>query len=138
MFFRRRKAKIPTFEQRIASLGANGFVTVVETPDRARVERGPCVAVVQKNGLGAPDILRPGFRIGGETGVIADAGNQKFLLTPSGRKLPALATHLEALHAFLEDLRAALGVESLYHDGLGTINELHNYDRLKGRGKTAP
>ncbi len=133
MFFRRRKAEIPAFEQRIDSLKPLGFTARAESPGRVRVERGPCVALVEKNGLDAPDIVQPGFRIGGETGVIVDAGNQKFLLTPSGRKLPALASHLEALHSFLEDLRVALGVESLYNDGLGTVNELHNYDRLKGR-----
>jgi hypothetical protein len=130
MFFRRGKPRAPGFEERIDSLGHSGFAV---SPNRTRIARGPCAALVRKNAQGAPEIAGAGILVGGEIGVIVDAGNQKFLLTPSGRRLPALATHLEALHAFNEDLREALGIISLYNESLGTVNELHLYDRLQGR-----
>lgn len=130
MFFRRGTPRVPGFEERIDSLGRSGFAV---SPDRTLLTRGPCAGVVRKNAQGAPEIDRAGILIDGEIGVIVDGGNQKFLVTPSGRKLPALATHLEALHAFTEDLRQALGITSLYNESLGTVNELHLYDRLQGR-----
>jgi hypothetical protein len=130
MFFRRGKLRVPGFEERIDGLGRSGFAV---SPDRARLTRGPCAGLVRENAQGAPEIVRTGILVGGEIGVIVDGGNQKFLVTPSGRKLPALATHLEALHAFTEDLRQALGIVSLYNESLGTVNGLHQYDRLTGR-----
>jgi len=61
-----------------------------------------------------------------------DEGYQKFW--DSGeRQIPALASQLHGLHEFEEDLRAALGVDSLYNTALGTINDVHNYDRVEGR-----
>ena len=50
-----------------------------------------------------------------------------------GRRIPALAEHLTALHHFQEDLREALGLVSLYNQGLGTTFDQHMYDRVKGR-----
>ena len=130
MFFRRGTPRVPGFEERIDNLGQSGFAV---SPDRTLVTRGPCAVLVRKDAQGAPEIARAGILVGGEIGVIVDGGNQKFLVTPSGGKLPALATHLEALHAFTEDLRQALGIVSLYNESLGTVNQLHQYDRLKGR-----
>ncbi len=130
MFFRRGTPRVPGSEERIDNLGRSGFAV---SPDRTLLTRGPCAGVVRKNAQGAPEIVRAGILVGGEIGVIVDGGNQKFLVTPSGRRLPALATHLEALHAFTEDLRQALGIISLYNESLGTVNELHLYDRLQGR-----
>jgi hypothetical protein len=60
-----------------------------------------------------------------------DTGFQKFWRTPDGRDLPALAAHLRELHAFLEDLRETLGLTSLYNTALGTVNDLHLYDRSR-------
>jgi hypothetical protein len=37
------------------------------------------------------------------------------------------------LHEFEEDVKAALGLESLYNTSLGTTSRKHMYDRLKGR-----
>jgi hypothetical protein len=56
-----------------------------------------------------------------------------FLRTPSGKELPALASHLEKLHAFDEDLREGLGITSLYNLSLGTTTDKHLYDRLEER-----
>lgn len=62
-----------------------------------------------------------------------DGGFQKFWRVGNARKAPALASQLRALHAFEEDLREALGLESLYNTSLGTTNDLHQYDRVEGR-----
>ncbi len=130
MFFRRAKPRIRTFEECVDGLEQSGFTV---SPGRTRVTRGACAALLRKNAQGGPEIAHVGILIGEEIGAIVDGGNQKFLVTPSQRKLPALATHLEALHAFTEDLREELGLISLYNESLGTVNELHVYDRLKGR-----
>jgi len=71
--------------------------------------------------------------VGDEIGLLVDGGYQKFFRTPKGRKVPALAEHLKALHAFQEDLKEALGLVSLYNEGLGTTFDQHMYDRVKGR-----
>jgi hypothetical protein len=82
-----------------------------------------------------PDVEKAGILIGDEIGKLVDGGFQKFFLTPSGRKLPALASQLKALHEFQEDLREALGLESLYNESLGTTNDSHMYDRVVGRDR---
>jgi hypothetical protein len=81
----------------------------------------------------APRIERAGWLVGGEIAALIDEGYQKFWRA-GGRDVPAQARQLQALHEFEEDLREALGLESLYNTSLGTINDLHEYDRLAGRG----
>jgi hypothetical protein len=56
-----------------------------------------------------------------------------FWKAPSGRRVPALASQLKSLHAFEEDLKEALGLTSLYNQGLGTTSDLHLYDRVEHR-----
>ena len=68
-----------------------------------------------------------------EIGLLVDEGYQKFFRTPKGRRVPALAEHLTALHDFQEDFREALGLVSLYNQGLGTTFDQHMYDRVEGR-----
>src|SRR2546427_10643553 len=67
-----------------------------------------------------------------------DAGYQKFLLTDDGRKIPALAMHLENLRKFKEELRTALGVPTYYNEALGSVSTVSVYDRLKGRPGHVP
>jgi len=68
------------------------------------------------------------------TFTMGASGNTDILVVDfSALGLPALASQLHALHGFEEDLRAALGVDSLYNTSLGTINDVHNYDRVEGR-----
>ena len=77
-------------------------------------------------------IVRAGWLVGDRIALLVDEGYQKFW--DSGeRQIPALASQLHGLHEFEEDLRAALGVDSLYNTALGTINDVHNYDRVEGR-----
>ena len=67
-----------------------------------------------------------------------DAGYQKFLLTDEGLKLPALATHLQNLRKFNEELRTALGVPTFYNEALGSVSQVSVYDRVKGRKGDVP
>jgi len=74
----------------------------------------------------------------GGIGKLVDGGFQKFFLVPDGRKKPALASELKAIHAFEEDLREALGLVSLYNESLGTVSTQYLYDRVKDRDRGVP
>jgi hypothetical protein len=76
--------------------------------------------------------------MGGEIGVLVDGGFQKFFRTPSGRRKPALAGELRAIHDFDEDLKEALGLESYYNESLGTVSTFYLYDRVKDRDRGVP
>jgi len=115
------------------SLKALGFQLQPESDSAVRVHRDGCTALVRRLPDGKPLIEGAGWMIQGEPAVLVDAGYQKFWLTTGGRRQPALAGELKALHSFEEDLREALGLVSLYNTSLGTVNTLHLYDRLKSR-----
>ena len=128
MFFRKRQPKPVTFEERLQAMRAAGFETQAQPDGRVRVSRNGCAAIIDST----PRIERAGWLVGGEIALLVDGGYQKFWRSES-RRVPALAPQLTALHEFEEDLREALGLESFYNTSLGTINDLHNYDRLAGR-----
>ena len=52
--------------------------------------------------------------------------------------MPALATHLENLRMFNEELRTALGVPTFYNEALGSVSQVSVYDRVKGRKGDVP
>lgn len=138
MFFRRETPKPPTFAERLESLRGAGFTVDALAPGRARVRRGGFAAIIEDAPGSSPRIERAGLMLGDEIALLVDGGYQKFFLTPQGRRKPALAAELKALHDFEEDLREALGLPSLYHESLGTRFDLHLYDRLKGRNGQSP
>jgi len=76
--------------------------------------------------------------MGDEIGSLVDGGYQKFFRTPSGKTKPALASELKAIHDFEEDLKEALGLESLYNESLGTVSTYYLYDRVKDRDSGVP
>ncbi len=65
-------------------------------------------------------------------------GGFQFFLTADGKRKPALASELKALHEFEEDLREALGMKSLYNQSLGTVSTEYLYDRVQDRDKGVP
>jgi hypothetical protein len=133
MFFRRATPHRFNFEERIANLKQFKFEVKLESPDRARVTRDGCGAILEDLGNGEVKIGKAGMLIGSEIGILVNRGYQMFLRTPSGREVPALASHLHALHAFEEDLREGLGLTSLYNVSLGTTSDEHLYDRVEDR-----
>ena len=138
MFFRRERKKQPTFADRLEAAKSAGFTVAGESGSRFRVTRDGVTALVEDAG-GTPRMVeRAGLIMCGETGALVDGGFQKFFQTPSGKRKPALAAELKAIHDFQEDLREALGLESLYNESLGTVSTFYQYDRLKDRDRGVP
>lgn len=133
MFFRNQKPKVESFEERIAGLKEHRFVPKMESSTRCLVTRDGCGAVIEDLGDGKMGIGKAGVLVGGEIALLIHGGYQMFLRTPSGKEVPALATHLKKLHAFDEDLREGLGLTSLYNVALGTTCDDHLYDRVEAR-----
>ena len=132
MFFRREKPRKVTFADRLETLRQAGF-QVQADGSRATANKFGAAATLEDKGDEPPAVDKAGILVGKEIGLLVDGGYQKFFMTPSGRKVPALAEHLKALHDFQEDLREGLGLVSLYNQGLGTTFDQHMYDRVKGR-----
>jgi len=133
MFFRREKPHHWTFDERISDLRKLGFEAKALGGGRIRVLRGGLATDVDAAPNGEVRIGKAGVLIGDEIGVLTNGGFQMFVRTPSGIERPALAPQLKALHAFDEDLREAVGLTSLYNQGLGTTSEAHMYDRVVAR-----
>ncbi len=133
MFFRHEKQHVPTFEERLNALSQHGFTASRESNGHAKVIRKECGAQVQDLGDGKVGLGKAGVLVGGEIATLIHGGYQMFLRAPSGKEVPALASHLTALHAFDEDLREGLGITSLYNLSLGTTFDSHLYDRVEDR-----
>ncbi len=139
MFFKRPKPRILTFQEHLDNLRTAGFQVQSGPSGTTLVTRNRLGALLKEGADGQPRIEDTGIVLGEELAVLTDIGFQKIFLAPSGRRTPALAEHLKALHDFREDLVELLGLESLYNEGLGTTNEKHLYDRVAGRDTgTAP
>ena len=108
---------MPGFQQRLGGLRAAGFETSAEPGGRVRVSRGASAALVEDSPAG-PRIVLTGWLRDDAMARLVDVGFQKFWRTPAGCDTPALAEHLDELHAFQEDLREALGLVSLYNTSL--------------------
>jgi hypothetical protein len=122
MFFHREAPPKTAWEDRLA-----GFAFTPIEGGRVRVMREKCGAIASPAG-----VERAGWLVDGEIAALVDGGFQKFWQAGS-RCIPALASQLQTLHAFEEDLREALGLTSFYNTSLGTTNDAHRYDRLSGR-----
>lgn len=138
MFFKREKEIVPTFNGRMDALRSAGFGVESAANGLMKVTKGNLAVVLREGGDGQPVITDTGLAMGDEVAVLTDLGFQKIFLSPSGRKTPALAEHLHALHQFGEDVRESLGLTSLYNEGLGTTNEKHLYDRVDNRDAGVP
>jgi hypothetical protein len=135
MFFRRPRPQTTTIQEKLSALPAAGFTVAAQAGGVTRVTRDVC-AVDLKEVDGAVKVDdRAGILMAGEIGVLVDGGYQKFFRTPSGKKKPALAEELKALHDFEEDLKERLGLTTLYNEALGTTSTLYQYDRVEDRDK---
>ncbi len=138
MFFRREKAKVPTFQERLETLRSLGFTVENNPSGGSRVSRKYCAAILEDKGGPYPHVNKSGLVIGNELGFLVNGGYQMFFRTPSGRTEPAISSQLHALHDFEEDLKEALGLTSLYNESLGTTSDQHLYDRVVARDKGVP
>jgi len=115
-----------------------GFA-VNSTGGVVRVERYGCGAEFRRTPDGRfemteiPTIISSGFFT-----RLWDAGYQKFLVRTDGKKLPALASQLASLRRFNEELRSTLGLTTFYNEALGSVCEISEYDRVKGRPGDIP
>lgn len=133
MFFRREVAKVPTFSEHIETLKKAGF-TVESTPDgRARISKHGVAAVIGDAGNGQTSIEKSGIVVNGELATLLSGGYQMFLVTPSGKRYPAQADQLKALHEFEMDVKESLDMTDLYNTSLGTTSRDHHYDRVTKR-----
>lgn len=139
MFFRREKPRELKFNDYVDRLKAAGF-NVRSESGKAHASKLGCTITLEDSGGPHPKVGKAGVLIGSDTGHLVNGGFQMFIETPSGRRIPALSTHLNSLHAFQEDFKEALGLTSLYNTSLGTVSDRHRYDRVAGRDpkKTAP
>ena len=125
-------------QETIESLAALGF-SVGSTRGVVRVENYGCGAEFRQGPDGLFQMtVPPSIMMGGQFTRLWDAGYQKFLLSDDGRKIPALACHLENLRNFNEELRSAVGVPTFYNEALGSVSHLSVYDRVKGRPGDVP
>jgi hypothetical protein len=133
MFFRRERPKIPSFTERVNLLDNTGFITEPLPDGRVRISKNGIAAIIGDEGKNQPAIERAGVLVGSEIATLLSAGYQMFLETPSGRRIPATAEQLKALHEFEEDVKEALGLVNLYNTSLGTTTPKHMYDRVYKR-----
>jgi len=125
-------------QKAIESLAALGF-TVGSTRGVVRVEKYGSGAEFRQDTDGSYQLtIIPTIMVKGQFSRLWDAGYQKFLLTDEGIKIPALATHLQNLRKFNEELRTALGVPTFYNEALGSVSQVSVYDRVKGREGDVP
>src|SRR5207244_13348097 len=114
----------------VEGLAALGF-SVGSTRGVVRVEKYGCGAEFRRG----PDeryqmTIAPTIMLKGQFTRVWDAGSQKFLLTDDGLKIAALASHLQNLRKFNEELRTALGVPTFYNGALGSVSQLSVDDRV--------
>jgi len=133
MFFRRERPKIPTFSERVELLRKAGFTTERLRDGCVEVAKGGVAAVIGDEKQGQPAIEQAGLVVGDEIGVLVNHGYQMFLETPSGKRVPAMAEQLKALHEFEDDVKEALDLVNLYNTSLGTTSRSHMYDRVNKR-----
>jgi hypothetical protein len=139
MFFRREHVKVKTFDDYMNQARAVGFTVERMGGGRVRISRDGAAAAVEASPDGTPRFIeRAGVMMGQEIASLVDAGFQKFMATPSGKRRPALASDLKLIHNFQEDLREALGLTSLYNESLGTVSNQYLYDRVVDRDHGVP
>ena len=97
------------------------------------MSRDGIAAVIEERPGQHPHVNKAGLIIADEIGALVNRGYQMFWRTPNGKRVPAHATQLKALHNFEEDLKEGLGLPSLYNESLGTTSDLHLYDRVEHR-----
>ena len=103
------------------------------SPEKIEVRKNNCSSVLERQpgGTWVP-ASPPFFKVRGLNCELEDHGYQKFWYH-NGKRFPVRLFDLKTLHRFDQELRAILGLKSLYHESLGTTSARSVYDRLSGR-----
>src|SRR4051812_49776147 len=129
-----------TYDQALSWLRDHQF-DVLEAPgvsNRVFLKKYNVSAAIQRDDEGGVRLFaKPGYLLGGEIARLVDKGYQKFLKTTK-TEIPATADHLQAIHAFSEELKEATGSISLYNESLGTVSDRYVYDRVQDRDEPKP
>ena len=133
MFFRRERPRIPSFAERLELLKKAGFGAENQPDGRVKIVKHGIGAFIGDEGKNQPEIEKAGVLVGSEICTLLSAGYQMFLESPSGKRFPATAEQLKALHQFEDDVKDALGLVNLYNTSLGTTTPKHMYDRVYKR-----
>jgi hypothetical protein len=106
---------------------------VGQAPERIEVRKINCSRVLERQAGGAwVPAGPPRFMVRGLMCELEDRGFQKYWLS-GDKRFPIRAGDLRTLHSFDEELRAILGLKSLYNESLGSTSARTVYDRLAGR-----
>lgn len=133
MFFRRERPKVITFRDRVELLQKAGFSTESSADGRVKIAKHGVAALIGDEGKGQAGIEKAGVLVGSEIATLLNVGYQMLLETPGGKRFPAQAEQLRALHQFEDDVKDALGLTNLYNTSLGTTSRSHMYDRVNKR-----
>lgn len=132
----RRELFVPNLEEAVELLRARGVAVEpwsgAEGGQLARLNGAGAVIVAERAGKWERGrlALQPGWMVGGRPAELVDRGFQKFWRTEAGERV-ATAEQLQAVHRLSEELKLALGEESLYNESLGSTSLHHDYDRLR-------
>jgi hypothetical protein len=109
------------------------IVEATERPGLVAVKKYNCLGSLERNRAGVwGPVGPPYFIVRGLNCELEDRGYQKFWYH-KGKRFPIRKTDLETLHRFDEEVRAVLGLKSLYNESLGSTCARSVYDRLTGR-----
>ena len=133
MFFRRERPKIVSFAERVDLLKKAGFTTQPMPDGRVKISKLGIGAIIGDEGKQQAGIERIGILLGSEIATLLNVGYQMLLETPGGKRMPAAADQLKALHEFEDDVKEALDLTNLYNTSLGTTSRKHVYDRVYKR-----
>jgi hypothetical protein len=102
-------------------------------PESMAVKKNNCTRLLARDATGAWTPSGPPlFSVRGLDCKLEDHGYQKFWYH-EGKRFPTRVSDLRTLHRFDQEVRAILGLKSLYHESLGTTSACSAYDRLSGR-----
>lgn len=133
MFFRREVIQVPKFSERIDKLKKAGFTVETTADGRAKISKHGVAAIIGDEGKGHSAIENSGVLMNGEIASLLSGGYQMFLVSPTGKRYPAQAEQLRALHEFEMDVKDSLELTDLYNTSLGTTSRDHHYDRVTKR-----
>jgi hypothetical protein len=126
----------PRAPQDVAAQFREAGFEVAEVPHKSGalvVRKNNCVHYLERDARGAwVCSARPFYTVQGLECRLEDRGYQKFWYH-EGKRFPVRVSDLRTLHHFDEEVRALLGLKSLFHEALGTTSSRSAYDRLDGR-----